>query len=99
MPPRQPVPTFLVQWTFNAASVAAGPYTHVRLDLVSRNRPDAANTVALNGGNPMANTGVFQWSVPSSALTADDRYALRLTPCSMDGKTTLEAGCRGLGRV
>jgi hypothetical protein len=84
--------TFLVQWTFNAASVAAGPYTHVRLDLVSRNRPDAANTVALNGGNPMANTGVFQWSVPSSALTADDRYALRLTPCSMDGKTTLEAG-------
>lgn len=84
---------YLVQWTFDAASVAAGPYTHIKLDIVSRNRPSAASTVALNGGNPIINTGVFQWLVPgSTTVIPDDRYALRLTPCSTDGKTTLASG-------
>ena len=71
---------YLVMWTFNAARVAAGPYTHVKLILVSKNRPDATENKPLNGGNPLANTGVFQWSVPSPpGVTPDDRYALRLT--------------------
>ncbi len=84
---------YLVQWTFDSASVAAGPYSHIQLDLVSRNRPSAASTVALNGGTPMVNTGVFQWSVPgATTVIPDDRYALRLTPCSSDGETTLASG-------